>query len=335
LAAASLLPAADFTIQTVDGLQRPISGVQVEITCYPVGRILGVFPKHFVRLRYASDQGGLVRGTYNAKRCEPRLASISKEGYESYWSGFRDRYVLRKPFSAEEIERIVRLDGSDLLRELRELLAGGGPSLDPIFRYEARLRPALRTLALDPDVTLGARGLLSTIAVPEDLHFILQLPPPPQDPLGTWESSAVAVLVNPDNEEEWAFLQRCALGKFDTGRPRNMAIQTLRLTGGARSVKLLEQVPRTAPWNNTIAEALEYIKSNPPPLTDPDLEVLAGRAATALGVGSWKLASNPRFNEAGDKALIDISLGSAIYIATFHKIDGLWTFRGASIESIR
>jgi hypothetical protein len=333
--AASLLPAAEFTIRTVDGLQRPISGVEVQITCYPVGRILGVFPKRSVSLRYTSDQDGLVHGTYNAKQCKPLLASISKAGYGAYWSGFRDRYVLPRPFSEQEIDRIVKLEGDDLLRELRELLAGSGPTLDPIFRHEARLRPALRTLARDPDVTIAARGLLSAIAMPEDLHFILQLPAPPPVPLGSWEYSVVSALVNPDSEEEWAFLEKCALGKFDTGWPRNGAIQTLRLTGGARSQKLLDQVPRAAVWDNTIVEALDYIKSNPGPLTDPDLDVSAARAAAALGAGSWKGHSEPRFNEAGDKALIDISFESSIYTATFHKVDGVWTLRGAWIAIIR
>src|SRR5271170_2151534 len=188
--AASLLPAADFTIQTVDGVKRPIAGMEVEITCYSVRRVLLVFPRRFVHLHYTSDQDGLVHGAHDSRKCKPLLASVSKEGYQAYMSGFGDRYVLQRQFSAQEIDRVVKLEGDDLRRELRELLAGSGPFEDPIFHYEARLRPALRILALDPDVTITARRLLSMIAVPEDLHFILQLPPPPPGPLplGTWES---------------------------------------------------------------------------------------------------------------------------------------------------
>jgi hypothetical protein len=80
------------------------------------------------------------------------------------------------------------------------------------------------------------------------------------------------------------------------------------------------------------AGALDYIKSNPAELADSDLEALAKRVAQVLKIGTWNGNRPPRFNESGDKALIDFlfhtGMDSLRYTATFHRIDGVWVLRG-------
>ncbi len=90
--AAVRLSAAEFSLQTVDGLSRPISGVQVEVSC--------TTPKHkSLSLSLKSDQDGMAHGTYDAALCTPAWVSVQKQGYASYSSGFRERYILRRLFS--------------------------------------------------------------------------------------------------------------------------------------------------------------------------------------------------------------------------------------------
>jgi hypothetical protein len=65
-----------------------------------------------------------------------------------------------------------------------------------------------------------------------------------------------------------------------------------------------------------------------------DLKALAEYVAKLLTIGTWKGNGSQRFNRAGDKALIDFTFQTAedhlVYTATFHRIDGLWTLRGAN-----
>jgi hypothetical protein len=75
VAIGSSLLAADVTITTVDGLNRPLAGVQIEVSCSG---------KTF-RFRSASD--GVARGTID-DNCEPGPADVAKPGYPSYSTGF-------------------------------------------------------------------------------------------------------------------------------------------------------------------------------------------------------------------------------------------------------
>ena len=262
---------------------------------------------------------------------------VAKQGYDSYSSGFRERYVLERQSNTEEVSRIVKSDGDDQLRGLRELLAGSAEQFqDTLFFYEARLRPALRALSGEPKVTTRVRRLLSLIGVSEDLHLIMQLAPPPKAPIfpGRWRYNVAIALVNPDGEDEWSFLRRCAINEFRDGWVDAGAIQALKLTGTSRSREILEEAQqKNQSRARLIGGALDYIKTNPPALTDPDLEILAKRVAVALAIGTSEGNGAPRYNEAGDKALVDLTFHSGDdflwYTATFHKIDGVWALRGA------
>ncbi len=232
---------------------------------------------------------------------------------------------------------VVNLDGDDQLREVRELLAGNGDRFaDSVFYYEARLRPALRTLAREPEVTTPARQLLSLIAVSEDLHLIMQLAPPP-DSLSfpdRWRYGVAATLVSPDSEDEWSFLRRCALSEFNDRWVDAGAIQALKLTASTRSREILEEAQLKNQMRvRLIANALDYINSNPLPLADSDLPVLAKRVAQTLKIGTWEGNGSPRFNQSGDKALVGLTFQAGDdrlgYTATFHWIGGVWMLRGA------
>jgi hypothetical protein len=188
--ATRLALAAKISLHTVDGLDRSLPGVDLEVYCSG---------KQDVTLMLTSDQDGMARGTYEPKSCRPTAVSVAKQGYQSYFSGFRNTYVLLRQFTPQDVDRIVKLDDDSQLSELRELLAGTSQLEDAIFSNEARLRSALRALARDLNVTLAARRLLALIAVPDDLRFVLQLPKPPDDqPFPErWRYRVATALVNP------------------------------------------------------------------------------------------------------------------------------------------
>ncbi len=338
LAAALQLSAMEFSLQTVDGLNRPISGVEVKVSCASVKRrILWLSNRPDRDLNYGSDQNGVVRGMYDAALCAPVSVSVAKDGYVAYSSGFRDRYVLERKFSAEEVRHIINMAGPNQLDGLRELLAGDGQDFeDSAFYSESHLRPALRVLARDSQVTKRAREILSLIAMPEDLDLVLQLAPPPESSIfpNRWRYSIATALVNPGSEEAWSFLRRCALNEFNDRWVDAGAVQSLKLTGSPRSQAILDEVRVKNQFRVTlIARALDYIKSNPTSLSGPDLEGLAKRTAQGLQLGDWEGNHTPRFNEAGDKALIDMTFQTGddylVYTATFHRADSIWILRGA------
>jgi hypothetical protein len=149
-----------------------------------------------------------------------------------------------------------------------------------------------------------------------------------------WRYAVATALVNPDDEPEWTFLRDCAVNKFDDGWVDAGAIQSLKLTASGHSWEILEEAQQSNQARaSLISRALEYVRSNPPPLTDADLKALAERVANLLKLGSWEGNGSPRFNQAGDKALVDFWFQTAedrlVYTATFHRIEGVWTFRGA------
>jgi hypothetical protein len=335
MGAVASLPAAEFSAQIVDGLGRAIPGVQVEVAC--------VSPRQETRgFDLESDAKGKIHSTYDARSCKPLFVSLEKQGYESYRSGVRARYVLRRQFRAQELFRVIALVGDNQQHELRELLAGDFSQQlrqfqDSVFYYEARLRPALRDFLRDAEVTVQARELLSIIGVSEDLHLIVQLATPPVSQAfpERWRYAVATMLVNPDGDDEWAFLRKCALNEFDDRWVDAGAIQALKLNGSPRSRTILDEAQQKNPAQAArIKQALAYIESNPKPLADADLVILAERVAQVIKIGTWEGNSEPRFNEAGDKALVDFTFQAAldrlVYTATFHRTDGRWKLRGVN-----
>jgi len=326
------LAAAEFTVRIVDGLGRPVPAVNVEVYCD--SKTAELRP-----LQFMSDQNGAIHGTYDDGMCKPASVSIEKQGYQGYLTGFRDRYILQRVLSEPDLPRIARLPGDELEQELSEALAGAPSSYrkfaDSIFYYEAQLRPALWDLARHPELTLRVRQTLSMIAAPDDLHLIMRLDPPPAAGAfgDRWRYQVATSLVNPDSEEEWSFLRRCAFNEFDDRWADAGAIQTLKLTASQRSQTILEEAKKANPTRAAqIEKALAYIRANPIALANADLEALGKAVAQVVTIGNWGGNGAPRFNQAGDKALIDFTFQTAEdrygYTATFHRAEGLWTLRG-------
>jgi hypothetical protein len=264
---------------------------------------------------------------------------VEKEGYAaSHYDAFRPFYVLRRNVQAEELRQIVQLSGDDLTSALRNLLTSNvqGAFEELAFYYDDRLRLALRSLAEDPEAGIPARSLLAFVGVPEDLRLIAQLgSPKDQNPAFAyrWLSGVTCSLLEPASESEWDLLRESALGKFADGWVTRCAIQSLKLIASPRSRQILEEVQKSNSFGAKLApNAIEYIQSEPPPLRDQQLEELGRRVAQALGIRTWTGNGAPRYNEAGDKALIIINFdaGSDIYAYTgaFQRVDGIWVLRG-------
>jgi hypothetical protein len=328
LNAGPLLFGGQFSAQIVDNLGTPVPGARIVAYCNNGG--------HLRTLVLRSDSGGIVtaKGT-----CQQAIrVRLSKEGYgTSLYDELSPVYVLRRKVRADSVHRIAQLDGPELETALREMLTSEveGPFQELAFYYEDRLRPTLRALAQEPDAAVEARSLLAFIGVPEDLRLIAQL--------GTlkglnpafayrWLYGVVCSLLEPASEEEWDLLRGSALNEYKDFAVNRGAIQTLRLIASLRSREILGQVKDPPYSANSVAKAIEYIQSNPPPLTNQNLEELASRVARSLNVETWSGNGEPRYNRAGDKALVNFNFdaGSDIYIYTsvFQRIDGVWFLRG-------
>jgi hypothetical protein len=249
--------------------------------------------------------------------------------------GMRAAVAQERVPSADDVRRVASLDGEPQRTALREVLAGHRVTSESVFYYEAQLRDPLRALLRDPQVGESARGFLAQIGVPEDLQLVVELAPPPKDKLfqNRWAYWVAGALLEPGSEEEWAFLRKAALNEFNDRWVDAGAIQTLRLIASPRSQQILEEA-RTgnAERAKSIARALDYIHSNPPPLADEKLEALAKRVAGTIKFGNWEGNGKPRYNQGKDKALVDSRYSDGvdllIYTATFHLVNGVWRFRG-------
>ena len=314
LAGTLAITAQESTIHTVDGLNRPLPGVEITVYC-------GNRPHHL-----SSDANGHARGPFDKKTCIS--ASVAKSGYTAYSSGFRDRMVLNRQLTATDAERLLNIGTPDAIREF---LASDAPKLnDAIFKSEHRVRPILRALLKDPQVTLPARDFLAMIADPEDIKQLVALPSPPGESgwKERWRHPVVTALIHPTTEAEWKFLERCVNYEFQDWWLVNGAIQSLQLNATPRSKAILESAGQKNP---KVRERIQPAPADPPTLTHPDLETAAKLIAQSLGSKTWRGNKAPRFNEVADKALIDLTFRTGsdylVYTATFHKTNDSWTLR--------
>lgn len=58
-----------------------------------------------------SDQNGTVHGTYEDALCNPVSVRVKKQGFESYSTGIRTRYVVRRQFKPRELLGVIQLHG--------------------------------------------------------------------------------------------------------------------------------------------------------------------------------------------------------------------------------
>jgi len=296
-------------------------------------------------LNCKSSANGTARGSYDKKSVpadETIWSGIKKDGYESYdTDGLRSQYVIARKFKAEDVARIAKLSGDKQRDELKEMLAGdfddeGENSVtDLFFFHEQQLRPALRSLVMDTKVGPKASQTLVFIGVPEDLRLIVQHAPKPKRKLfeDRWAYEVVTALLEPSTDEEWSFLEKCAANEYDDLWVDAGAIETLKLVASPKSSEILQRVLKKNPdRSRSIEAALDYSKSNPLPLADKDLIAAGKKVAQAIKIGDWQENKKPRFNESGDKALIDCKFIAGrdllIHTATFHKVGEVWKLRG-------
>ena len=240
------------------------------------------------------------------------------------------------------MQAILTLTGDDFKQGLRELLAGQeadsqlklGHLEKTAFQWEARFRPVLLAFVNDPLVTGRVREVLALIGMPEDLRMItsLALPSLNAPVYHPCLACIAAELVRPDDDSEWSFLRDCVINASREGGVEIVAIQSLKLNGSPRSEAILQVAKRKNPDWSVVQDALAYVRSKPVPLEGPSLTALAKRVAPLLMKADSSRFGRPRFNESGDKALIDFTLSApgdrSTYTATFHKANGLWVLRG-------
>ena len=84
-------------------------------------------------------------------------------------------------------------------------------------------------------------------------------------------------------------------------------------------------------WASEIRDALNYARSEPLPLVASGIPELMDRASTSTRIGKWTGTGKPRYNEAGDKALVDLQFASGrdryTYTGTLHLVGDRWRIR--------
>ncbi len=173
--------------------------------------------------------------------------------------------------------------------------------------------------------------LLGLIGEPNVLSLLLIRPP--SLPTNRWVYDVVCMMLEPASDEEWAFLRKAAFNGFDDRWVDYGAIQALKLIASPRSRQILEEAGQHNPdRTNEVAAALDYIRSNPSPLSDRNLELLAKRTAEVVKIGELGGVGPPQYNQAHDKALVDFLFNTGsdelIYTATFRSVAGIWKLRG-------
>jgi len=207
--------------------------------------------------------------------------------------------------------------------------------LETIFYHEAQLRPALRALVRDQKVGNLVVEFLSLIGEPPDLGYLIEHPPYYKREAfpDRWAYGVASSLLDAGTDKEWSFLRQCALNKFDDRWVDEGAIQTLKLIASPKSEAILQDVRSSNPSRaHLVGNALEYVRSSPPPLVATNLGGLAARVAKIIRIGSWEGNGEPRYNKAADKALVNLTFVSGqdllIYTATFYKSGDTWRLHG-------
>jgi hypothetical protein len=260
-----------------------------------------------------------------------------------------NKHPLKK-YTAADVTRIAQLSSSIQAQEMKDLLAADHSNIEPslrelVFMNAARLRPVLRTLLTDQQVALEAASLLSFIGIPEDVRFVVHNAPKPEtDELDTEFAYyyIVTALLDPQTEEEWNFLKKCAGNEFDYRWAVSGAIQTLQLIANQRSVAILKELQnKNVEDDDSVLRALGYINSKPSALSDKNVIMAAKKVAEAIKIGNWEGNGKPRYNHDGDMALVDCIFVTgrcaSYYTATFQSKGGIWILRGVreTIQELR
>ncbi len=240
-----------------------------------------------------------------------------------------------------DVLRISRLQGKAQQKELRLILlhplSDEDRFYESVFYHGVQLRSALRALLHDPTVGMEAANFLTLIGEPDDLRFIIQHPPSSKGEAfpHRWAYGVACSFLEPTADEDWAFLRNSALNRYGDGWVEAGAIQSLMLIASPRSRELLEETQRrNRSAASAVAKALEYVPSQPSPLTATNLKELAARVAETVKIGNWEGSGEPQYNAGSDKALVTFQFLSGrdllFYTATFWRTQDIWRLRGVS-----
>lgn len=326
--------------KVVDGLGRPIPNVIFEF--YMFKKDSKGVSRAIILSNVLSNKRGIVKWRYDLKTIkslETVWVKVSKDGYSGYSTGINPVYLIKKLFNTNDLIGILNSDSEAQKDQMLEILGGefAADDNDPykfIFYNEKKFRPILKSLLDNPKVFKKASIILASIAVPEDIKEIIYFAPKKKGRLfeDRWAYSVVCGLLAPNTPDEWQFLKNCALNYYDDYWVEYGAINSLKLIATERSLEILREIQRSNKRLETlIADAIEYIRSNPHRLEDQDIEEAGKKVALAIKIGKWEGNKGPIYNAEGDKAKIDCSFISGrdllIYTATFHRLNGVWKLR--------
>ena len=333
---------SQFSVQVIDGLSQPVSGVTVE--AYREQKLTNGQEQRIELGKALSDTNGVAQGIYASSTIPTNgsfMVALSKEGYAGYDAGPQANYILKRRFEAGDLARMLKLPVEEQRSGLREVLAGemdpAGPPLNElIFEQESDARPALRWLLDDPQVGAEAGELLAYLGYPEDVRLLLRYAPEPNgDPaVNRWAHAVACTLFEPASEREWSFLKRCASDNYGDHWVDAGAIRTLRLIASPRSLQILQDVRKLNPRrSNEVDQAVAYINSQPGPLSAKDATSAAEKLTQSLDAGTWMGNEPPRYDNQRQAALVDCNFlagGSQflVFTATLHLENGMWRVSG-------
>ena len=180
---------------------------------------------------------------------------------------------------------------------------------EAVFYYESRLHTALPHCSRTRKLTKNSGTpdpYRCTRRPPADYRKHPSAPKKRKPFPHRWAYGVACSLLDPSSEEEWSFLRKCALNEYDDRWVDAGAIQTVKLIASWRSREILEEAQRQNQFRGySVTRALEYLQSEPAPLTASNLKELADRLAQTITIGKWGGNGKPRCNEGGDKALLD------------------------------
>jgi len=330
----------------VDGLGRPVGGVDVTVS---VWRPTKADDDHtLVLFRGVTEDDGCVRLVWDEKKLrsdETPSVKVEKEGYEGFSGGPQEQYELRKN-SATTFADVAALPEEQRTDALRELLAAerSDSDQDDPTRQEEALRAPLRALVADERVGRTAIELIAEGADRADIDFLIAHRPAivPDGPdydysSNRWAYAVAMALVAPETDAEWSFLAECASGAHTDMWVDAGAIVILAMADRSRAGPILREAAQRnedrREWISTILEKGEPIGTDA--LASHELEPMPKLLGTWLAgtVGRFTGASEPKLNVARDKATVELQFRAGgdllIHTATYERgVDGLWRLRG-------
>ena len=344
------LSAAEVDVRIVDGLGRPVGGVDFNLHLLRNNSVLAGGIQRIELFRGRSDADGRIRGEYDDELKLPGdsdWAELEKDGYSGYTdSEPKSLYVLHKEAQSGFADLAVLPDG-ERAAAFRELLASEPDQSmedeeDAAFTHASALRTALRELIDDAIVGRSAIMLLADIGDASDIEYILAHQPkivPDNDDYEYWENRWAYVVatsaVNMDGDAVWAFLESAAAGEFFDGWVDAGAAFTLWLSDPVRARPALERAAARntdrREWLLDLASSVGSVPAQAVAADDP--AIAAAALGPAFPVGRFTGTGAARLNPQGNAARIALSFRSGrdalIYTASYQRDAlGVWRLRG-------